>query len=59
MCFLRGVCFCVGHWETLVGKYEAVNSKRFPTVSDKEICEIEIKKGAKPVYCEFTEPNPR
>jgi uncharacterized protein with ParB-like and HNH nuclease domain len=30
---------------------------KFPIVDDKEICEVEIKKGTKPLYCEVADRN--
>ena len=30
---------------------------RFPIVDDKEICEVEIKQGMKPLYCEVADKN--
>jgi hypothetical protein len=29
----------------------------FPVIDDKEICEVEIKEGTKPLYCEVTDKN--
>jgi predicted HTH transcriptional regulator len=30
---------------------------KFPVIDDKEICEIDIKQGKNPLYCEFADKN--